>query len=89
MCTLTLTKIDKENWRFILYEAPNGKWYVDFPYSPVSIVDLSMLIELNESEKAMAQKDRQFLFNFSEAVRNNYNAYLPRALNRNNYQFND
>jgi len=89
MSKISLTKIDKENWRFILYESADGKWIADFPYSPVSAVDLSMLIELTGSEKAMAENDRQFLINFSETIRNRYSEYLHRALNRDNYLFND
>jgi len=83
-----LTKIDVEKWRFILYETINGKWIGDFVYSPQSFVDLSMLIELTDSEKALAEKNRQYLIDFSEDIRNNQNDYLKRALNRDNYLFN-
>ncbi len=89
MNKVSLTQIDKENWRFILYETINGKWIGDFVYSPQSFVDLSMLIELTDSEKALAEKERQFLIDFSETIRNNYNDYMKRALNRENYKFND
>jgi hypothetical protein len=84
-----LTQIDKEDWRFILYETVNGRWIGDFVYSPQSFVDLSMLIELTDSEKALAQENRQYLIELSEIIRNNYNDYLKRALNRDNYLFND
>ena len=74
---------------FILYKSDNGKWFADFPYSPISAIDLSMLIELTDSEKAMAENDRQFLINFSETIRNRYSEYFHRALNRDNYTTND
>jgi len=89
MSKISLTKIDKENWRFILYESDDGRWFAKFPYSPISVVDLSMLIELTDSEKTMAENDRQFLINFSETIRNRYSEYLHRALNRDNYTTND
>jgi len=84
-----LSKIDEENWRFTLYESENGKWIADFPYSPRSFVDTSILIELTESEKSNGIKDRKFLINLSKKIRNDYNNYLNRALNRNDYVFND
>nr|WP_321453184.1 hypothetical protein [uncultured Carboxylicivirga sp.] len=66
-----------------------GKWIADFPYSPRSFVDTSILIELTESEKSNGIKDRQFLINLSEKTRNNYEDFLNRALNRNDYVFDD
>lgn len=89
MNKISLTKIDKENWRFILYETADGKWFADFSYSPISAFDLSMLIELTDKEKEMTQNDRQFLIDFSETIRNRYSEYLFRALNRNNFTTND
>ncbi|WP_207534724.1 hypothetical protein [Desertivirga arenae] len=89
MTAIILTEIDKENWGFVLYKGGNGKWYVDFPYSPVSFVDLFMLIELSELEKAKAEQNRQFLCVLSDLIKNDFNSYLSRALNRNNFIFND
>ncbi|GAF05997.1 hypothetical protein [Saccharicrinis fermentans] len=63
---MQLKKIDSENWRFTLYESAEGNWFADFPYSPQSFIDLSILLELTDNEKANAQKNRQFLIDFSE-----------------------
>ncbi len=83
-----LTKIDIENWRFVLYESSDNKWIGDFVYSPQSFIDLSMLIELTDDEKHKAQKNRDYLIEFSEVIRNNYKEYLKRALNRNDFEIN-
>ena len=89
MNKIKLAKIDIENRRFVLYETIDGKWIGDFVYSPKSFIDLSILIELTDFEKAMVQNDRQSLIGLSETIRDNYNDYLERALNRNNYLIND
>jgi hypothetical protein len=60
MSKISLTKIDLENWRFTLYESDDGKWFADVPYSPISSIDLSMLIELTDFEKTEAVNDRKF-----------------------------
>ena len=85
MGKIQLTKIDKENWCFILYEKPDKSWIGSFPYSPVSAVDVSMLIELTEDEKSETQKDRNYLIEFSEHLRNNHKDYLKRAVHDSLY----
>ena len=82
-----LTQIDKENWRFILYESIEGKWFTSFSYSPSRAVDLSMFIELNEQEKARAKSDRNFLIELSESIKNNHQTFLSRSLNTKNFEF--
>ncbi len=82
-----LKVIDKENWRFILYESQNGNWIGDFSYSPKSFIDLSLLIQLTDNEKTKAQNDRSFLIELSDLIRNNYNEFMNRALNRDKFQF--
>jgi len=77
-----LIQIDIENWRFVLYEAPSKEWFGDFVYSPISVVDLSMLIKLSDDEKLKASKDRSFLIELSENIRNNHKTFLQRALDR-------
>ena len=83
-----LTQIDIENWSFTLYETADGKWIGEFVYSPYSYIDWNMLIELTDLEKTIAQNNRQYLIDLSEAIKNNYKNYLHRALDRNNYHFN-
>lgn len=87
MTKTILTEIDKENWRFTLYESPDSNWYGDFIYSPQSFVDLSMLLKLSDEEKASASHNREFLIELSEKIRNNYKDYLQRALNRKDFEF--
>ena len=84
---IELTQIDKENWRFVLYESKEKKWIGDFVYSPISFVDLSMLIVLTNQEKLKAEQNRQFLIELSEKIRNDFNRFLSRAENRNDYVF--
>jgi len=87
MKKILLSKIDEENWRYTLYESPNGKWYGDFTYSPQSFVDLSMLIELTNEETKSASDNRDFLIELSESIRNNYKDYLTRSLIREDFEF--
>ena len=82
-----LKEIDREIWRFIIYETSKGDWVGDFVYSPISAVDLSMLILLNENEKSKAKANRNYLIELSESIRNNFKEYLKRSLNRDNYEF--
>ena len=84
---IKLKEIDKENWRFVLYENPDEEWIGDFVYSPISFVDLSMLILLNEVEKGKAMINRNFLIELSEKIRDNYKEYLKRSLKREDYEF--
>ncbi len=83
--TLSLFLIDIENWRFRLYEAPNNDLYCDFPYSPVSYVDISILLKLTAQETAKIKADRNHLFTMSDDVRDNYKIYLHRALNSKDF----
>ena len=85
MPKIKLNRIDIERWRFILYETPNNKWIASFSYSPQSFIDLSMLIELTDDERIKAESDRQFLIDMADKVRNSYERFLERALNRDNY----
>ena len=82
---IRLRQIDKENWRFILYQTENEQFVASFPYSPTSFVDLSMFILLTADEKDKVEADRQFLIDFSDDVRNNFRAFLPRATSANEY----
>jgi len=75
MGKIKLTKIDKENWRFVIYRTDSENWIGDFAYSPQSAIDLSMLIKLNSDEKREAQENRENLINLSEKIRNNYKTY--------------
>ncbi len=87
MTKTLLKEIDEENWRFTLYESPDFNWYGDFIYSPQSFVDLSMLIELTDTEKKSALQNRDFLIELSEKIRNNYKHYLNRSLNQEDFEF--
>ena len=82
---IKLKKIDLENWRFVLYETENKDWIGSFVYSPVSFVDLSMLIILSPEEKNKAEIDRTFLIELSENIRNNYKEFLTRIENKNKF----
>lgn len=87
MSKVKLTKIDVERWRFVLYKTPDETWVARFSYSPKSFVDLSMFIELNNEEKKNGETNRQYLIDFADNVRNNYEEYIVRALNSDNYLF--
>jgi hypothetical protein len=89
MNKINLVQVDIENWLFTIYESKDGIWFGNFTYSPQSFIDLSMLIEFNESEKLNAQNDRQFLINLSFSIRNNYQNYLSKSLDKSNFIFND
>jgi hypothetical protein len=78
-----IIKLDMEPWQFILYEVDGTDWIVNFPYSPISSVDVSMSIKLNTEEKLRAKENRQFLIEFSETLRNNHKAFQERALDFN------
>jgi len=82
-----LKEIDRENWRFTLYESPDSNWYGDFIYSPQSFIDLSMLIKFTDTEKKSASQNRNFLIELSEKIRNNYKDYLNRSLNKEDFEF--
>lgn len=87
MTKTILKEIDQENWRFTLYESPDSNWYGNFIYSPKSFADLSMLIELSDDEKKSALHNRDFFIELSEKIRNNYNDYLNRSLNQEDFEF--
>jgi len=86
---IKLTQIDKENWRFILYEDVYGNWFCSFPYSPQSAVDLSMVILLTNEEQKKAQSDRNYLINLSDNIRNKYLDFLKRAIDTDKLIFNN
>ena len=82
---IELNQIDKENWRFILYEDKDGNWFGRFPYSPQSAVDLFMIIMLTNEEQKKAMSDRNFLIKLSDTIRNKYKDFLKRAIDRNQF----
>lgn len=82
---IKLTEINQENWRYILYETPNGEWIADVAYSPKSYVDFSMLILLKVEEQNKAKEDLAYLIEWSDLIRGNYQPFLERALNRDDY----
>ena len=89
MHKVKLNRIDIERWRYVLYETPDRKWIARFSYSPQSSIDLSMLIELTNDEKVKAESDRQFLIDMADNIRNSYKGFIERALNQNDYVFDD
>lgn len=80
-----LTEIDSEAWQFTLYQSVDGLLFGDFVYSPRSSVDVSMLIELTDEEMAAVKQNRDELLALAELIRNDYKSYLPRALNRHQF----
>jgi hypothetical protein len=46
-----------------------------------------MLIKLTDEEKIVASKNRDFLLELSESIRNNYTDYLNRSLNQEDFDF--
>jgi len=83
---IELKEIDKEHWKFVLYETSQNEWIGNFVYSPSSFVDLSMLILLSEDEKQEAMENRNFLIELSDEIRDNYKSFQDRALKRENYK---
>ena len=86
---MQLKQIDIENWKFILYKSENNDFYCDFNYNPVSFCDMLMLIKLTPEEKNETLLNRDYLVRLSERVSYNCTEYLPRALNRKDYDFID
>ncbi len=82
---IKLKEIDREYWKFILYETPDEKWIGYFTYSPTSFVDLSMYIILSNEKKLKAKKNRDYLIELSENVRNNYKKYLKKSIDEENF----
>ena len=78
-----------ERWRYILYESDHNDLYIDVPYSPVSFVDVSMLIKLNEEEKQNYLDDIDFLNKHSEKITYYFKDYLHRSLDRSQFNFID
>jgi hypothetical protein len=85
---IELTEIDKEHWRFILYENSKKEWIGDFVYSPQSFIDLSMLIKLTNEEKEICRNDRTQLLKLADQIRSNHREFLSRSLDRKKYMFN-
>ena len=84
---ITLKQIDNEDSRFVIYEDSNSDWYGSFIYSPLYVVDLSMLIPLSNDEKSVATLDRNYLIQLSEKIRDNYDSYLLRAVDTAQFEF--
>ena len=79
-CMNKVKKIDVEPWKFVLYEVNDCDWFVKFSYSPVSFADTSMTIKLASEEKDKAKLGRQYLIDFSDKLRNNYQSYQNRSV---------
>jgi hypothetical protein len=86
---IELTQIDKENWRFILYEDKDGNWFGRFSYSPKSAIDLSMIISLTDEEQKKAKSDRNYLVSLSDTIRNKYIDFLRRAIDTDKFIINN
>jgi hypothetical protein len=84
---INLTEIAIERWRYILYETDTKDLYIDVSYSPVSFVDVSMLIKLNQEEKENHLNDSEFLKKHSEKISYYFKNYLHRSLDRSNFNF--
>jgi hypothetical protein len=84
---INVTEIAVEHWRYILYESDTKDLYIDVSYSPVSFVDASMLIKLNEEEKQNHLNDSDFLKKLSEKISYYFKDYLRRSLDRSNFNF--
>jgi hypothetical protein len=84
---IILTEIDKENWQYVLYETFDKNWICDIVYSPLSFVDLSMLIQLDNDQKSKIHLDRNYLLELTTKIRDNYKDYLSTALDRNRFEF--
>ena len=80
-----LTELDREHCTFILYTTSDERWIVDFFYSPSAYFDATMLIELAEEEKLLAQKDRKYLIEFAAKIQNDYRYFSPRELSQDQF----
>jgi len=83
---ITLTEIDRENWRFILYKSASHQLFGDFIYSPKSSIHLSILIELSKEEAEIFKLGRKKFLQLCDRIRFNYENYLDRQLEKNNFQ---
>jgi RNAse (barnase) inhibitor barstar len=81
-----LVEIDRENWRYILYESNEGETYGDFIYSPQSFIDLSMLLKLNTYEVAYINKSRENKLKFADEIRSDSKKFIDKSLNRENFK---
>lgn len=84
---ISITEIDRENWRFILYESEDETLYGSFVYSPQSFIDLSMIIELTEDEKRKYESSRIEFLKFADEIRFNHNEYIQRRLDEKKFKF--
>ena len=75
---MKVVEIDREDWRFIVYEVDDIHWFVDFHYSPVSFFDSSMTIKLTRYEKLRAKLNRNYLFKLSDKIRYSYRKFIHR-----------
>jgi len=73
-----LHEIDREHWQFILYESDAGELFVDMVYSPVSVVDTTMLIRLNKEEENWARNDRERFVEHVGHMRYYFTRYIER-----------
>lgn len=81
------TEVDRERWRFVLYQTSEKELYGNFSYQPTSFVDTSMIIKLNQEEKQTIKDNRNCLIGLSEKIRNQYGQFEGRKLNRNLFEF--
>lgn len=84
---ISLTEIDRERWRYILYQSNNNDIYGDFSYQPTSFVDTSILIKLDQSETQKVKTNRESLLQLSEFIRNNYVQFEKRRINRKLFNY--
>lgn len=84
---INLKEIAIERWRYILYESDDQDLYIHVHYSPVSFIDLSMLIKLTEQEKQNYLSDGEFLNKHSEQITYYFKDYLHRSLNPSEFNF--
>ena len=84
----TLHEIDREHWQFILFESEDGELFVDMVYSPVSVVDTSMLIRLNDDEIEWARNDRTRFVEHIGHMRYYFTRYIERSEDYNQFVLN-
>lgn len=84
---IVLKEFDSEPWSYTMYRSDDGRLVGDFCYSPKSFADSSMLILLNEDELEELRNTRGFYSRMAKKVRENYEAYRHRALDRSAFEF--
>lgn len=84
---IELKEIQREHWKYILYESHDEDLYLDVVYSPVSFVDACILIKFTEEEKQFYRNNNNYIPELTEKISYNFRDYFHRSLQNDNFIF--